>query len=183
MLYPLLMRQFRTNDCNLLYHQLAYPVFSDTKFARKCPEGAKDVTSICHRLWMARAFPRASRSEAHETLSILFVRDGIPPTCICDNARELVQGKLNQKLKEAACHLTQLEPYPPWSNAAEREIKELKKGACCKLQKSRAPNHLWDYCLEVKAYIRSNTAHKIYKVEGKLPKTVMLGETSDQSVL
>ena len=33
------------------------------------------------------------RSEAYEFLSQLFVRDDVPPTCICDNATELVQGK------------------------------------------------------------------------------------------
>ena len=77
----------------------------------------------------ARAFQMASRSGAHENLSLLFVRDGVQPTCICDNAKEMIQGKFNQELNEVACHLKQLEPYPPWSNAAEREIKELKKGA------------------------------------------------------
>ena len=42
---------------------------------------------------------------------------------------ELIQGKFYQKLKEAACHLRQLEPYTPWLNAAKREMKEFKKGA------------------------------------------------------
>ena len=81
----------------------------------------------------ARAFPMTSRSEAHETLSLLFVRDGVPLTWVCDNARELVQGKFHQKLKVVACHLKQLEPYTPLSNPAEREINELKKEAGHKL--------------------------------------------------
>ena len=129
----------------------------------------------------ARAFPMASRSEAHETLSLLFVRDGVPLTCICDNAKELVQGKFHQKLKEAACHLKQLEPYTPRSNTAEREIKELKKGAHHKLLQSRAPKHLWDDCLELDAYIRSNTAHEINKLDREVPETIMSGEMSDIS--
>ena len=36
----------------------------------------------------------------------------------------MIQGKFSQKLKEAACHLKQLQTYTPWSNAAEREIKQ-----------------------------------------------------------
>ena len=95
----------------------------------------------------------ASRSDAHETSLLLFVRDGVPPTCICDNARELVQEKFHQKCKETVCHLKQLEPYTPQPNDAEREIKEHKKGAGHKLLQSRAPKHLWDDCLEVEAYI------------------------------
>ena len=75
----------------------------------------------------ARAFPMASRSEAHETMSLLFARNGVPPACICNNAKKMVHGKFYQKLKGAACHLKHLDPYTLWSNAAEREIKELKK--------------------------------------------------------
>ena len=61
----------------------------------------------------------------------------------------------------------------PWSNDAEREVKELKKEAGHKLLWSRAPKHLWDNCLELKANIRSNTAHNIYKLEGEVPKTII----------
>ena len=75
--------------------------------------------------------------------------------------------------------MKQLKPCTPWSNAAERMIKELKKGANCKLLRSRAPNCLWDDCLEVETYIWSNTAHDIYTFDGEVPKTVMPGKTSD----
>ena len=143
MLHPSLSRWFRTNDRNLRCHCLAHLVFSDTTFdSTVSRKGNRWEQVYATDFGWTRAFPMASRSEAHETLSLLFVRDGVPPTCICDNARELVQGKFHQKLKEAACHLRQLEPYTPWSNAAEREIKELKKGACHKLLQSRAPKQL-----------------------------------------
>ena len=69
----------------------------------------------------ARAFLIASRSEAHETLLLLFARDGVMSACMCNNLKEMVQGKSFQKLKNTACRLKQLEPYPPWSNAAKRE--------------------------------------------------------------
>ena len=119
----------------------------------------------------------ASIGEAHETLSLLIVRDSVPPTCICDNVKELVHGKFHQKLNKAACHLKQLESYTPWSNAAKREMKELKKWAGHKLPWSRAPKCLWDDCLELEAYIRFNTAHEIYKLDREVPKTVISGET------
>ena len=106
---------------------------------------------------------------------------GCPTACICDNAKEMIQGKFYQMLKDAACHLKHLEPYTPWSNAAEREIEELKKGGSHKLLQSRAQKHLWDDCLELEVYIRSNTAHDIYKVDGEVPKTLVSGETSDNS--
>ena len=38
---------------------------------------------------------------------------------------------------------------------------------------------MWDDCLESEAYTRSNTAHEIYKLDGKVPKTVISEEMSD----
>ena len=79
---------------------------------------------------------------------MLFVRDGVPPTRICDSAKEMIQSTFYQKIKDATCHLKQLEPNAPWSNPAKRKITELKKGAVCKLLRSRVLKHLWDDCLE-----------------------------------
>ena len=70
------------------------------------------------------------------------------------------------------------EQYIFWSNVAERDIKELEKGAGHKLLWSRAPKCSWDDCLELDGYIRSNTAHEIYKLDGEVHETVMSGETS-----
>ena len=54
-----------------------------------------------------------------------------------------------------------------------RKRMELKKRPGQKLLRSRAPKHLWDNCLELEAYIayiRSNTAHEICKLDGEVPK-------------
>ena len=88
---------------------------------------------------------------------------------------------LYQKLKGAACHKKQLEPYTPSSNTARTEIKELKKGASHKMLLLRAPKYLWDDCSELEAYFRFNTSHDIYQVDGKAIKMVMPGESSDIS--
>ena len=60
-------------------------------------------------------------------------------------------------------------------------LKEMKKEAGYKLLWSREPKYLWDDCLELEAYIRSNTVPEIYKLDGEVPETVMSGETSDIS--
>ena len=67
----------------------------------QCPECAQVYATD---FGWARAFPMTSRSEAHETLSLLFARDGVLPDCVCDNTKDMIQGKLYQKLKDAACH-------------------------------------------------------------------------------
>ena len=76
--------------------------------------------------------------------------------------------------------LRQMEPFTPWLNAAKREINELKKGSSRKLITSGAPNRLWDDDhLELESYIRSNSAHSTYKLDGEVPETIMFSKTSD----
>ena len=93
----------------------------------------------------------------------------------------MIQCKFYQKLKDTACKLKQLEPYTPCSNAVEKDTKEIEKRAGFKLLQSRAPKWLWEDCLELETYIRSNTAHDFYKLDRDVTKTVMPGETSDIS--
>ena len=42
---------------------------------------------------------------------------------------------------------------------------------------------MWDDCLILESYIRSNTAHDIYSLNGQVPETVMSGETADISFI
>ena len=64
-------------------------------------------------------------------------------------------------------------------NDAEEGICELKRGSGRKTTKTKSPKMLWDDCLELEAYIRSNTALDIFELDGMTPKTKMLGETYD----
>ena len=68
-----------------------------------------------------------------------------------------------------------------WSNAAEGAIRELKRGTGRKMVKSKSPKKLWDDCLEFEAYIRSNTAHDQFELDGQVPETIVSGQTSDIS--
>ena len=47
--------------------------------------------------------------------------------------------------------------------------------------KARPQKKLWDDCVELESYIRFHTAHNIYCLNGKMPETIMSGETSDIS--
>jgi transposase len=73
------------------------------------------------------------KGDAHEALSLLFHRDGVPPVMVMDGSKEQTLGDFRRKLKEANCHLRQTEPYSPWMNAAEGAIRELKRGVSRKM--------------------------------------------------
>ena len=69
----------------------------------------------------------AMKEEAHEGLSLLLYRDGVPPSCIVDGSKEQVGGAFKKKLSQANCRLMQTESYSPWQNTAEGAIRELKR--------------------------------------------------------
>ena len=79
--------------------------------------------------------PIISRSETHETLSLLLVYEDVLHTgYILINNKEIIYGTFYHNFENAACQFKQLEPNTPWSNGAEWEIEVLKKGASYKLQ-------------------------------------------------
>ena len=67
----------------------------------------------------AQVYSTTRKGEAHETLSLLFHRDGVPPTMVLDGSKEQCLGDFKRKLREADCHLRQTEPYSPWQQATE----------------------------------------------------------------
>ncbi len=121
--------------------------------------------------------------EAHEVLSLMFQREGVPPLMVMEGSKEQTLGKFHQKLQEAGCERKITEPFSPWQNATKCEIKELKKGTDRKLLLTNMHRRLWDDCLEYKAYVRSQTACDIFKLYGEVPKTMMSGKTANISQL
>ena len=182
-LHPTLSRRFRTNDRMLRYRRMPCNLYSDTMFCPKVPSarGYTMAQIFATDFGWSRSFPMSSKSQAHDALSLLFAREGVPPKIIVDNAKEMKLGEFARKCKEARCYLRGTEPYSPWSNSAEREIRELKKGAARKLTRSGAPRRLWCFALEYESYIRSHTAHDIFQLDGRVPETVVSGETADIS--
>jgi hypothetical protein len=119
--------------------------------------------------------------KAHEGLSFLLQQEGAPNTMIMDGTKEQAMGMFRCKCREAGIWVKQTKPYTPWSNAAEAAIREMKKGVGRQMVRSKAPKKLWDNCLEREAYVRSLTAHDIYRPDGQVPETLVSGKTADIS--
>ena len=71
------------------------------------------------------------------------------------------------------------DPYSPWQNRAEGEIREVKRLAGRWMVKTRSPRRLWDHCLELALLVRFHTAHDMYQLQGQVPETIMMGQTAD----
>ena len=133
------------------------------------------------RFGWSRVFPMRRKADAHDGLSLLAQRDGVPLRIIMDGSKEQTMGLFRKKAKEMGVHVKQTEPHSPWQNAAELTIRELKKGAGRKAMKAKSPKKLWDHVLELESYIRSNTAIAHPELDGQVPETIMSGQTADIS--
>jgi hypothetical protein len=121
------------------------------------------------------------KGEAHETLSLLFHHDGVPPTMVFDSLKDQCQRDFKRKLCKADCHARQTEPYSLWQQATEGCIRELKRGVSRKMIKTSSPRVLWDHSIELDALICSSTINYVYMTNGKVPETIMTGITADIS--
>jgi ribosomal protein L31E len=182
-IHPTLSRRFRTNDRQLRYRRLAHDMFTDTMKAGVTSWFRQNryAQVFTTRFGWVRVFPMQKKSQAHEALSLLAQRDGVPPVMIMDGSKEQTMGKFRQKAREMGMRIKQTEPYSPWQNAAEGAIREVKRGAVRKMTKANSPALLWDHCLELEGYIRSCTALDIYELHGQVPETILSGQTADIS--
>jgi hypothetical protein len=104
-LNPTLSQRFPTNDRMLWYKCVLHTMFSNTLFAGSVSrQGNKMAQVYATSFGWARAHPMKRKGDAHETLSLVFQRDGVPPTIFTDDLKEQTKGEFRQKLKEADCH-------------------------------------------------------------------------------
>ena len=181
-LNPTLTRRYLTNDRLLRYPRLPHTVFTDTMIAGTVSQrGNKYAQVYATSYGWGRSFPMARKGDAHHTLDLLFKRDGVPPEMVMDGSKEQTQGQFAKKLRDAGCHKRQIEPYSPWMNAAESQIREIKRGSARSMLKQPTPKVLWDHCIELESRIRSCSALDIYQLDGEVPETKMMGYTADIS--
>ncbi len=114
-LNPTLSCRFPAKDRMLCYRQLPHTVFTDTMFAATpSKRGNKMAPVYSSSFGWARAHPMKCKGKAHETLSLVFHHDGVPPTMVVDDSKEQTLGEFQQKLRKADCHHRVTEPYSPW---------------------------------------------------------------------
>lgn len=159
-------------------------MFTDTMFSKiKSKRGNTCAQVFATADGWTRAYPMRKKSQAHEALSLLFQREGVPNVMIMDGAKEQIMGQFRHKCRQAGSHVKQTEPYSAWQNASEGAIREMKRGSGRDMVSSQAPKRLWDYCLERQGYVRSLTALDIYSLGGQVPQTKVMGDTADISAV
>ncbi len=110
-LNPTLAQRFSTNDKMLCYKQLPHTTFTDTLFADTPSRSAnKCAQAYSTSFGWARAHPMNRKGKAHETLSLLFHRDGVPPTMYLvvqkSNSKETLRGNFARLIGQTVCRST-----------------------------------------------------------------------------
>ena len=97
-LHPSLYRSYPKNYRMMRYNFLLHYVFSDTmKSGVVSKRGNKYVQDYCTQYRRPQCHPMKLKSEAHEYLSMLFKRDGVPPKIVVDNSKEQSLGNFSSK--------------------------------------------------------------------------------------
>ena len=93
------------------------------------------------------------KSEALDTVDLLFHCNGVPTKMIMDGLKEQTKRRFCKKCLEASVHCKQTEPYSPWKNLAEGGIWELKKASGQKMVWAGAPKAMWADTIQYEACI------------------------------
>ena len=166
----------------LRYNRLPHPLFNDTLFAGTASQrGHKFAQVFATSYGWSRNIPMTKKSDAPFALDRLFRHEEFPPGMIMDGSKEQNLGDFDRKLRDAGCHIKQIDPHSHWMNLCEGEISELKLGSTRKILKRNVPKKLWDHCLELESRIRSATTLPHFELDHKTPEAKIHGMSSDIS--
>ncbi len=71
-----------------------HTMFSDMLFAGSISrQGNKTAQAYATSFGWARAHPMKRKGDAHETLSLVFQRNGVPPTMVTDDSNKQTKGE------------------------------------------------------------------------------------------
>ena len=159
-LHPTTGRRYPNNDQMLQYKCMPDPVYDDTlKSGIVSTQENKYWQAYCFRYGWICFHPTAWKTEAYDTLSLMFNLDGVPPNMIVEKSKDKSVGAFAGKCRESEFHLVNSEPYSPWSHISEVCIWELKRGLSIQLIKTGFNKRLWDNCIELQALVNYHTAH------------------------
>ena len=99
-----------------------------------------------------------AKSETPNALMDFIHENGVPAWLVVDNAPEQNHARWNKIQREFHIWQTNTEPYSPWQNRAEGEIRVLKKMIKRLTLHCNSPKRLWCFAGELAAAIRRLTA-------------------------
>ena len=167
----------------LRYNILNDRFYSDVMFTRhKSLSGNTCATIFVNGGRCTFVHPMTKKNFTHEALKDFYDTVGIPRHLHTDGGGEFTS-KLWKRTRVSGgiCKQTLTEPHSPWQNAAEGEIRELKKQVRRVMRRVRCSLRLWDYCLTYVSKICLRTAFGTRRSKRRTGYEIVTGNTPDIS--
>jgi hypothetical protein len=105
MVHPSLTKRYKTNDRQLRYRRLPVTMYNDTMYSKILSSQMNKAAQIFTTdFGFVRDFPMKKEKEAHDALSLLFHRDGVPNVMVMDGTKAQVEGGVRRKLPTILQH-------------------------------------------------------------------------------
>ena len=180
-----MIRRFCTDLHSRRYRRLGGQFsrfYSDTLFfGGKSIQGNSCAQIYVNRAGYTKIYPLVSKSQAHESLSAFVHEVGIPGSLHTDDAKELISGKMLQKMRKYEIYNTMSEPYSPWQNRAEKAIDLIKSRVRRIMRATNTPISLIEYAMRYVANIRNFIPSHIIGTDSRTPHELVHNETTDIS--
>ena len=178
-------RRFRTDLHQKRYRRLGGQFsrfYTDTLFfGKKSLRGNTCAQIYVNKAGYTKIYPLVSKSNAHDSLSVFVHEVGIPGALHTDDAKELCEGKMLDKMRKYEIYHTMSEPYSPWQNLAENAIGVIKSKVRRIMRETNTPFRLIDYVFAYACEIRNFVPSQIVGVNGRTPYEIVHNETPDVS--
>jgi hypothetical protein len=109
MIHPSLKIWYKTNDRQLRYRRLPVTMFTDTMYSTIISRQENKASHIFFTDF-GFVFPMMKESEAHEALSLLFHRDGVPNVMAMMEPRHKLKGNSEENYVMQAAISSRLNP-------------------------------------------------------------------------
>ena len=177
-------RRFKTQMAHLRYPRLGGMFYADIMEPKvKSLESQRYAHIIGNGRGFTKAYPMEKKNESIHALDDIVKKVGIPETLLCDNDATMEGwSEWKKRIRKYSIDPKYTEPYSPFQNKAELDIRELKRMVRRFQDKTRSPWRLWNYLVNLCTRIRSFVAGSHPDLHGRSAFEQVHGWTPDISL-
>ena len=177
-------RRFKTQMAHLRYPRIRGTFYADIMEPKVKSVDAQNYAHIIgNGHGYTKVYPMERKNESIYALDDFVKKVGIPEVLLCDNDTTMEGwNEWKRRIRKYAIEPKYTEPYSPFQNKAELDIRELKRMVRRFQDKTRSPRRLWNYLVHLCARIRSFMAGSHPDLFGRCAFEQVHGWTPDISL-
>lgn len=177
-------RRFSTSMPHLRYPKLPGTYHADTlEGSVKSIREFRYAHIIGNGHGFSKFYPMVTKNETVQALDDFIASHGIMERLITDGDGTMETSKAwKNAISMYKINQRWTEPYSPWQNRAELDVREAKRGIKRFMKRSKSPHRLWCFCGELVTALRSHTAYDSPLLRGRTPIESVIGYTPDISL-